>query len=376
VHSRNSRYLHPVKKLELGLLGGGQLARMLALSAHPLGVQLGVLTEHATDPAAQVTSHAQIGSLKDPEALKLFLRGHSAITFESEFVDTDLVQRTLPAQTYVFPNLAAIAQIQDRLTQKQLLDQFKVPTSDWMAVTTPADLREAEQKWPKGFVLKQRRNGYDGYGTFVYKNGKGLDADLMRSPHGFIAERWIPFRRELAVLFVRSRNGEFLTLPLVETHQVNSRCLSVHGPVRHPQLKNLAAKARKLMNQLDYVGLLAFELFDDGKLILVNELAPRVHNSGHYSLDALTCSQFEYHVRAGLGLPLPPVRLRSPGFAMVNLLGEGAHVKLSYKAIGQIHWYGKQENRMGRKMGHITVLDRNPRQALARALKWRKDFQL
>jgi 5-(carboxyamino)imidazole ribonucleotide synthase len=133
---------------------------------------------------------------------------------------------------------------------------------------------------------------------------------------------------------------------------------------------------KRMMHELDYHGILAVEMFDGGKL-LVNELAPRVHNSAHYSQDALMTDQFEYHVRAGLGLPLPKVELIRPAFAMVNLLGEdGALVQLSPQTVGHLHWYGKSENRKGRKLGHINVLDTNAKRALGKALKWRKDFKL
>ncbi|MGZ3723045.1 MAG: ATP-grasp domain-containing protein, partial [Bdellovibrionales bacterium] len=198
---------------------------------------------------------------------------------------------------------------------------------------------------------------------------------LQKSSFGFIAESFIKFKRELATSFVRSKKN-FVSLPLVESVQKDSRCFSVQGPFKNPRLAKIANSFKRLMKEIDYQGILAVELFDTGRELLVNELAPRVHNSAHYSQDALSCDQFEYHLRAGLDLPLPKVELLRPGFAMVNLLGEGGDIQLAREAAGHLHWYGKTENRPGRKLGHINVLDKSSKAALARALKWRKDFQL
>jgi 5-(carboxyamino)imidazole ribonucleotide synthase len=363
-------------KTQIGILGGGQLARMLILSAHPLGLEVSVFAAQNTDSAAQVCGRTHLGSMEDRADLRRFLSGLDAVTFESEFVDTGKMERCVPQSLYVFPSLEVIEGIQDRLPQKRLLDRYGIPTAPWLEVGGKKDLLEAEKRFPQGFVLKQRRFGYDGYGTFVYKDGKSDPKVLLRSNNGFIAEAFVPFKRELAISFVRSRSGEFAALPLVESVQQDARCFSVCGPVTHKGLKVLRQQFKKLMDELNYVGILAVEMFDSGGALLVNELAPRVHNSAHYSIDGLTCSQFEYHWRAGLDLPLPKVQLRQPGFAMVNLLGEGGQVELSYKPLGHLHWYGKSENRPGRKLGHINTLDKTPRQALSRALLWRKDFKL
>jgi 5-(carboxyamino)imidazole ribonucleotide synthase len=200
---------------------------------------------------------------------------------------------------------------------------------------------------------------------------------LGKSAFGFIAEEFISFKRELATSFVLSANGEFVALPVVESVQKDSRCFSVKGPVPSKAALKMTSSFKKVMKDMKYHGILAVELFDTGKGLMVNELAPRVHNSAHYSQDALTCDQFEYHVRAGLGLKLPKVELLRPGFAMVNLLGEeGKEIHLSLSPEGKLHWYGKIENRKGRKLGHINVIDKTPAGALKRALAWRKGFKL
>ncbi len=350
---------------------------MLALDAFPLGISVAVLTPQANDPAAQVVGQTRLGALSDENDLRKFLGDLRALTFESEFVDIPKLTNCLPKSVYVFPNLKAIENIQDRLTQKQMLDRFGIATSPWITVGNKADLTGAIEKFKNSFVLKQRRFGYDGYGTFVVKNGEHDPMILQKTSHGFIAEAFVDFKRELAVSFVRGKNGDFLQLPLVESVQVNSRCFSVTGPVTHTKLGALTKKVRVMMEKIDYVGILAVELFDTPKGLVVNELAPRVHNSAHYSQDALTCSQFEYHVRAGLGLPLPKVEQLKKAFAMVNLLGDGnGEVQLSRAPKGKLHWYGKSENRAGRKLGHINVTEASPKKALTKALQWRKDFKL
>ncbi len=365
-------------KTRIGILGGGQLARMLALSAHPLGLSIKVLATHAGDPAAQVVNEAMLGSLSDERVLRKFLSEVDFVTFESEFVDTSLLSNCLPAHAQVFPSLTSIDKIQDRLSQKRLLDLLKIPTSPWLPVDSAADLAKASATFKQGFVLKQRRFGYDGNGTFVFRDPKKYDPSvLLKSKFGFIAEEFVDFKRELATSFVRSRKGEFMALPLVESVQKEARCFSVSGPVRHAKIAKLNSSFKRLLKELDYVGILAVEIFDTARGLVVNELAPRVHNSAHYSQDALTCDQFEYHLRAGLGWPLPRVELIRPGFAMVNLIGEGhKEIRLSQSATGKLHWYGKIENRPGRKLGHINVIDKSGKRALQRALKWRKDFQL
>lgn len=343
-----------------------------------MGLAVSVLTTHVSDPAAQVVGQTQIGSLNNEGDLRRFLSELDFVTFESEFVDTALVARCLPKTCQAFPSLNVLASIQDRLTQKQLLERFIIPTSPWMPVDSAADLHQAMKTFPDGFVLKQRRFGYDGYGTFVVRTPRDLDESILsKSKFGFIAEAFVKFKRELAISFVRANARDFVSLPLVESVQEDSRCFSVSGPRKHKGVTKITTAFRRLMQELDYKGILAVELFETPKGLLVNELAPRVHNSAHYSQQGLSCDQFEYHLRAGLGLHLPRVELIRPGFAMVNLLGEGApQTQLSLSPFGKLHWYGKQENRAGRKLGHINVLDSNSKRALTRALKWRKEFKL
>ncbi len=369
-----------MKRPQIGILGGGQLARMLALAAYPLGVDVSVLATNRGEPAAQVCGSVLCGSPDNESDLTKFFANLGAVTFESEFVDTARVARVVPPTCQVFPALTVIGTIQDRLEQKRLLDRFKIATSPWLEIDSTSDLKRAAEKFPDGLVLKQRRFGYDGHGTFIVRNpARNLDPSLLqKSKSGFIAEKWIPFTRELATSFVRSISGEFLTLPMVESVQMDARCFSVRGPITHAAHKKMSTSFKRLMTELDYHGVLATEFFEVKKALLVNELAPRVHNSAHYSIEGLVCSQFEYHLRAGLGMPLPLVAAAGPGaWAMINLLGSSTTPpRLNWSTAGKLHWYGKSENRPGRKMGHITVLDKNSSEALKQALRWRKDFVL
>ena len=192
-------------------------------------------------------------------------------------------------------------------------------------------------------------------------------------PQKFIAEKFIPFKRELACIFVRGRNGSTKVLPLVQSQAVNNRCDWVLGPITHPAFKKISAQILKMMKTLDYVGAMGVEFFDTGKNLIVNEIAPRVHNSGHYSQDALNFSQFDLHLMAGLGLELPEIKILDKSFVMTNLLGE-SEKEFSFpdKLTGKLHWYGKKENRPGRKMGHINYLGPAGKSLLTKALLERK----
>lgn len=273
-----------------------------------------------------------------------------------------------------------MGKLQDRLIQKQLLEKYKITTSPFMEVSNRNQLDEALQKFPKGLVLKKRRFGYDGYGTFIVRNRQNaskVEGLLSEVKDGFIAESFVTFRRELALMAVRSINGEVSFLPLVESQQKDNRCFWVKGPLRHRSLGAITKKIKTLLGEIDYVGAIGFEFFDTAQGLVVNEVAPRVHNSGHYSLDALNSDQFTLHIKALLGMKLGTVELRKPGFAMLNLLGEmGGPPTWNLPPNLNLHWYGKSDNRPGRKMGHLTALGSGPQTALARLLKAKKEFHL
>jgi 5-(carboxyamino)imidazole ribonucleotide synthase len=363
--------------LKLGILGGGQLAQMLALEAQPLGLEVHILSEKEDDPARLVTHSHLTGSGHSEKDLAEFLPQVDLLTFESEFFDAEeLIQLTSETSPYIFPAPQIMADLQNRQKQKALLQKFKIPTSPFMNVNSAADLELAFTKFKGRFVLKKAMGGYDGYGTYYVKSRNDLEKYQSLFPEQFIAEAFVEFKRELAISFARSRDLSFIEFPLVETHQTNSRCDWVVGPKKHPHLATIAKVIRKMLVDTNYIGVITFELFDTGKKLLINEIAPRVHNSAHYSQNALSQSQFLIHLFCGLGFPLKKPKLFDKQFCMVNLLGQSDQQPQLTGVSGALHWYGKSQNRLGRKMGHINYTGTSAEQLLKLALKERKGFQL
>lgn len=357
---------------------------MLALKCHELGLPVAVYSERETDPAAQVVSQWRQGALSDAPRLTAFLKSCSVVTFESEFMNAEvLADISKKTGVPVYPSPPLMGALQDRLTQKMLLERHKLPTSSFHNVRDEASARVAFETLGGAAVFKKRRFGYDGYGTFVVRNERELGAfvknELAGDDHpGFIAEAFVPFKREIAVIAARSRSGDTIRFPFVETHQENSRCLWVKGPVKpNAKLESIGRAVEKLLREIDYVGVMGIELFETRNGYLVNELAPRVHNSGHYTLDATDLDQFSAHVLAVVGARFEKPRVLSKGFAMMNLLGQGSQAP-SWKLPKSVHlhWYGKSENREGRKMGHYNVLAATPARALAIAKKSRAAFKV
>lgn len=366
----------------LGILGGGQLARMMALEAHRLGIPVAIYSGSKSDPAAQVVSDWHMGELDDLKAIRSFLAHCSVVTFESEFMNADaLASLSKEVGTRVSPSPALMGAIQDRLTQKMLLDRHGLPTASFHNVKDAAAARVAFETLGGKVVFKKRRFGYDGYGTFVVRSEKELSAFLpmvSSDAHGFICEKFVPFKREVALIATRSANGTSIRFPFVETFQENSRCLWVKGPLTvSSRLQKIGRLVDRFLAEVDYVGTIGIELFETREGYLVNELAPRVHNSGHYTQDAMTLDQFSAHVQAVMGADLETPVPRSGGFAMMNLLGASDRAP-SWDVPSDVHfhWYGKMDNRKGRKMGHYNVLASTPARALALAKKRRAAFKV
>lgn len=365
--------------LRLGILGGGQLARFLSLKAQEMGFQVRLLCKSESEPAAQVTKDVVLGDLSDEQTKAKFLDQLDVVTFESEFVDaTPLLN--LPDEIKVFPSVSLMDQIRDRKTQKEWLALGDLPTAENISFKGKSDLVQYFQFNDKKIVLKKRLFGYDGYGTLMIHSKEDLSLipeDI--SPKEWIAEEHCPFHRELAVSIARNPSNQFYILPFVETHQKNSKCDWVKGPVRSFKGRSIVSKLKKLMKKSNYVGLLTAELFDTPRGLIINELAPRVHNSGHYSIEGLKVSQFEGHLRAVFDLPLPKKSLGlGRGFAMANLIGSKelpcTEIQLGANPDGFVHWYGKELSRPGRKLGHLTILGTSSDRSLKQVLKWRKTF--
>lgn len=347
----------------VGVVGGGQLAWMMGAAASRLGMELVVQTPHATDPAISVAVDTILAAIDDVNATAELANRCDVITFENEFVDLDGL-RTLEEQGVLFqPSLSSLDPLLDKYIQRCYLQDLGLPTPRFWEWDCSQDL-------PLDFplVIKVRRHGYDGQGTFVVKDAASFESICVKLQGvALLVEEFVPFDRELAAIAARSANGEIAIYPIVETQQQNQVCRLVIAPadISLEVKAEAEAIARTLLNSLQAVGVFGIELFltSDNQL-LVNEIAPRTHNSGHFTIDACKTSQFEQHLRAVCQLPLGNCDLNSAGAVMVNLLGyesaESDYLE-KRKQLAQIdgafvHWYGKKESRPGRKLGHVTVL--------------------
>ena len=348
----------------VGILGGGQLARMLALSGAPLGLRFLVMDE-ATDACAGQFAPMIVGDYTDQDALETFATRIDVATFDFENVPSEAAH-WLAARVPVFPSPRALSVAQDRLAEKTLFRTLGVPVPEFADVATREDLDAAIGTIGVPCILKTRRLGYDGKGQFRIRSVDDADAAWRTlgdqgSRTGLILEAFVPFERELSVIAVRGRDGEFRTWPVTENWHVEGVLSASLAPAYvDPAVADLAIEhARRIADALEYVGVFALELFAcaDGKgslRLLANELAPRVHNSGHWTLEGAETSQFQNHLRAVSGLPLGDTSPRGVS-CMLNWIGQmpDAFAVLD-TAGGHWHDYGKQP-RDGRKVGHATL---------------------
>ena len=357
----------------VGILGGGQLARMLALAGVPLGLRFQVLDPAADACAGQITPQLVAG-YDDADALARFAAEMEVVTFDFENVPAASAEQ-LAGRVKVFPNPAALATAQDRLSEKTLFRKLDIPVPAFEDVQTREGLEAAIGRIGTPCILKTRRLGYDGKGQFRIHQAQDAAAawealGAQAQKVGLILEAFVPFERELSVVAVRGRDGEFRTWPLTWNWHVDgvlSASLAPAPAVDAALMDKASGYARRLAEALDYVGVFALELFCRGSELMANEMAPRVHNSGHWTIEGAQTSQFENHLRAVLGLPLGATD--AIGHAcMLNWLGEMPDpAPVLGEAGGHWHDYGKQP-REGRKVGHATLRADTP-QALAAALQ-------
>jgi 5-(carboxyamino)imidazole ribonucleotide synthase len=339
----------------VGIVGAGQLGRMLALAGYPLGIECRVLDREADAPGARVAPAVQ-GELDDPAALTRLATDVDVVTFEIENVAVAPLE-ALAERIEVWPPPRAVAAAQDRLTEKSLFRALGIPTAEFVAIDSADDAAAAVRLgWP--VVLKTRRLGYDGRGQRVVDSAPALAAawrELGGVPS--IAEAWVPFEREVSLIGVQGAGAQRAFYPLAENVHRNGILASSIAPFDDPALQRRGeAWLTALMTKLDYRGVLAVEFFHTNDGLVANEMAPRVHNSGHWTIEGAETSQFENHLRAVLGWPLGDTRPRGHA-AMLNLLGELPR-RESVLAIpgAHLHNYGK-EPRPGRKVGHCTLVD-------------------
>jgi len=365
--------------MKIGILGGGQLARMLILEGHRLGISCHLFCHKPDEPAALVTPHFSLIQQKPPyfsDKELAVLQSCTHLTFENEFFDCQRLEAELASikKLKLYPALSTLTKIQYRNHQKKLLNQYNIPTSPWLEINSENEAKEALSLYKK-MVLKKTFGGYDGNGTFIISSLEDI-AQLSRKIliKDLIAEKFIPFKRELAITLVRNFKGQIVSFPLVQSHQKNNRCDWVSGPIQHHRLPAFLQKLKAMVKAINYVGVISFELFEtDGKELLINEVAPRVHNSAHYTQEALNLSQFGYHLLSAYSA-LPRAQLECANFVMLNLIGNQNQKLKKAPGVyeGYLHWYGKSEERQGRKLGHLNLITKkkDPK-LLARGLKIR-----
>lgn len=350
----------------VGIIGGGQLARMCAAPAAELALTLSVFAESDDAAAALVVPHAPVGDYRDAEQVREWARGCDVVTFDHEHVPADVLAALEADGVALHPRPSALRFAQDKLAMRQRLSDLDVPCPAWAPVSTSDELSAFGEQhgWP--LVLKTPTGGYDGKGVMLVRTPDDADAWFAQADGApLLAEEAVAFEREIAVMIARSPSGQVAVWPVVETVQVDGICTEVLAPA--PALSDDAAEritsaAITIARELDVTGVMAVELFDvGGGEFVVNELAMRPHNSGHWSMDGSVTGQFEQHLRAVLDLPLGDTRARAPWTVMGNVLG-GEYEELypTYKHLMardpglKIHLYGKGV-RPGRKIGHVNV---------------------
>ncbi|KRG41242.1 phosphoribosylaminoimidazole carboxylase [Stenotrophomonas pictorum JCM 9942] len=358
--------------ITVGILGGGQLARMMVLAGAPLGVRFVVLDPVADACAGQVAP-LQVGAFDDPVALAEFAAKVDVVTFDFENVPAASAH-WLAELKPVFPNPAALAVAQDRLSEKTLFRELGIPLPPFADIRSRDELAARVGEFGLPCILKTRRLGYDGKGQFRLRNEADIDAAWQAlgaqvEKTGLILEGFVAFDREVSVVAVRGRDGEFRAWPLTGNWHVDGVLSASLAPAQASaaQHEKAMSYARRVAERLDYVGVFALELFCRGEELLVNEMAPRVHNSGHWTSDGAETSQFENHIRAVLGLPLGDTRVLGH-VCMLNWLGRMPDVAaVLVEPSGHWHDYGKSP-REGRKVGHANLRE-DSAEALAAALE-------
>jgi 5-(carboxyamino)imidazole ribonucleotide synthase len=364
-----------INRQKIGVIGGGQLAWMMAIAAKKLGLELTVQAGSPNESAVGVADRVIYGKVNDAEATAQLAKYCEVITFENEFVDLvalqeleNFIDQDGDRPLLFLPRLETLAISVDKLKQRQHFRDRQIPTPEFYGVDTEIELLAAADRLGYPLVLKARRHGYDGKGTWVIADQMELRSaweTMQKLPA--IAEAFIPFERELAVIVARSLSGEIAIYPVVETLQTDQVCRHTIAPARinqyvEAEVKNIAAQ---IVTSLDAIGVFGIEFFLTAQGdVSVNEIAPRTHNSGHYTIEGCQTSQFEQLLRVVSGQPLGDIAMVAPVAIMVNLLGfeENTSDYLEKRQViacfpnTHIHWYNKTIASVGRKLGHVTIL--------------------
>lgn len=370
-----SRFACPIARI--GIIGGGQLGRMMVKKAHQLGCYTTVLDPVAHSPAGQIADKEIIGTYFDQEKLRELVQNSDVTTFDLENIDAAFLTTLAREGHVILPDPVLLQTIQDKGLQKQALEQNGLPTAAFVLLEEANE--QALQEFGYPLVQKARRGGYDGKGVAVLLRKEDAGKRL---PGPCLLERYIPFDKELAVLVARNKSGACQVYPVSEMVFVEGAnvmdMLIAPARITAAQAESAQRIAKQAIEALEGVGLFGVELFltREGE-VLINEISPRTHNSGHYTIEACVTDQFEQHLRAITGLPLGDPSLKIPS-ALINLLGEpgytgtpmleGLAEALAIPGVS-LHWYGKNRTSPFRKMGHVTIVDRDLAQAQEKALR-------
>jgi len=362
----------------IGVVGGGQLAMLLIEAGKKRDIDVVVQTAAKTDPAAKKTNQVILHDPTNPVGTKLLAEKTSLITFENEWVDISSLLSLENNGVSFVPRLQSIKPLINKITQRELLNSLDIPCPDWMAIPLKKSSEiDLPADWGFPLMAKAAKGGYDGKGTKIIKNLKQLQEFLViEREEQWMLEKWISFDKELSIVSSRDSKGVVRSLPIVETHQSKQVCDWVLAPaeINHDvdlMVRNIVAS---LLAELEYVGVIAIEFFYGSEGLLVNEIAPRTHNSGHFSIDACSSSQFDQQICITSGIDVPIPEMLVNGALMANLLGLQSNYPTSLtqrlddlRSIPglNVHWYEKEEEKKGRKLGHVTYLLNN-KDALSR----------
>ena len=367
----------------IGIVGGGQLAKMLTLAAKKMGFIVIVTDPTPQSPAGQVADRQLVGGYKDEKVTRELAKLSDVITIDAEFVNDKVLSEIEKSGKPVHPSPKTISIIKDKLKQKEFLRKNKIATAEFTPVENVQDIEKAIKKFGLPLLLKAREDAYDGKGNFVIRKKSDIGIGLKKLENRTLyIEKFVPFVKELAVMVARNLKGNIAVYPVVETIHVNNVCDTVIAPAKISKAANRNATilAKKTVEKLKGAGVFGIEMFLlKNDKVLINEIAPRVHNSGHYTIEANVTSQFEQHVRAITGLPLGSTELVVKSAVMKNILGEkeGSGFRMGLEKALKIsgvsyHLYNKKDSKVGRKMGHITVVGDSEKLNLQKVNKARK----
>ena len=340
----------------IGIIGGGQLARMLATAAAELGFEINIYSPDRDCPAAQVANKTVLGNYDDNEKLVAFAKNINVLTYEFENIDTKALEE-LEKVVDIRPSVKALKISQDRYTEKTYLNSLGIKTTQFYKIDEVSDIEKHFVKIKKPILIKTRRLGYDGKGQVLIKTQDDINEYYLKNEFSpSIGEEVLRFDKELSVIIVRDKEGNTKAFePGENVHERGILVTTTLPSSISEALKNDATKiAKKIVGDLDYIGVMGVEFFLKGKELLVNEIAPRVHNSGHWTMDGSYSSQFQQHIRAIMELPLLSTE-RHSDIVMYNLIGKVTSDLLKNE-LAKVHIYGKKDPRPGRKMGHVNLI--------------------